>query len=280
MVRVAAVQLDSDGVESVADRIERVATAVADIAAGGTGGLDVCAADDIDLDASPDLIVLPELWTVGAFNTEAMLAHPETIPGDTVDRFVEIARAHELWLHAGALPERASDGSRTNTSVLIGPDGAITATYRKLHLFGFDEGEAALLTPGDEQVIARTPLGATALTTCYDLRFPELYRDLVAAGAETFVVPAGWPLRRIEHWRVLLRARSIENQAFVVAANGVGEHAGVVLGGRSCVIDPWGEVVVEALPDRECLVLAELDPALVARTREAFPVLRDRRDLG
>jgi predicted amidohydrolase len=115
------------------------------------------------------------------------------------------------------------------------------------------------------------------LVTCYDLRFPELFRSLTAAGAEAFVVPAGWPARRIEHWRVLLRARAIENQAWVLGVNGVGEHAGVVLGGRSAVIDPWGEVVVEALPDRECLVVAELVTDAVGQTRASFPVLRDRR---
>jgi predicted amidohydrolase len=171
----------------------------------------------------------------------------------------------------------APDGSRANTSVLLAPDGGIAATYRKIHLFGFDEGEAAMLQAGTREVVANTPLGRTGLTTCYDLRFPELYRSLLAEDSHTFLVPAGWPARRIEHWRVLLRARAIENQALVVAANGVGEHAGVLLGGRSCVIDPWGEVLVEALPDRECLVLAACDPSLVDRTRQAFPVLRDRR---
>jgi predicted amidohydrolase len=215
---------------------------------------------------------------VGAFDTEAMLAHGEAVPqGPTVQRIRALARQHEVWIHAGAYAERADDGRRANTSVVIAPDGTVTAIYRKIHLFGFDEGEAALLESGTQQVVTPTPLGATGLTTCYDLRFPELFRALTRDGAEAFIVPAGWPARRIEHWRVLLRARAIENQAWVVGANGVGEHAGVLLGGRSVVIDPWGEVIVEAPADRECLVVAQVSSDAAAATRAAFPVLKDRR---
>jgi predicted amidohydrolase len=277
-VRVALVQVEADGLEAVDARIDRVLTMLDDVAEGGSADLDVCAADELDLGARPDLIVLPELWTVGAFDTATMLAHGEAVPGGaTVQRVAETAKRHRVWIHAGAYPELAPDGWRANTSVLIAPDGSIAATYRKIHLFGFDEGEAVLLQAGQDQVVTPTPLGNTGLVTCYDLRFPELFRSLTQSGAESFIVPAGWPARRIDHWRVLLRARAIENQAWVLGVNGVGEHAGVLLGGRSAVIDPWGEVVVEALPDRECLVVAELPRGVVDATRAAFPVLRDRR---
>jgi predicted amidohydrolase len=277
-VRVALIQVEAAGLEAVDARIDRVLGMLDEVAAGGSADLDVCAADDLDLGARPDLIVLPEMWTVGAFDTATMLAHGEAVPeGPTVKRVAEVARRHEVWIHAGAYPELMPEGRRANTSVVVSPDGTIAAMYRKIHLFGFDEGEAVLLDAGDEQVVTPTPLGNTGLVTCYDLRFPELFRSLTRSGAEAFVVPAGWPARRIDHWRVLLKARAIENQAWVLGVNGVGEHAGVLLGGRSAVIDPWGEVVVEALPDRECLVVAELSRGAVAATRESFPVLRDRR---
>jgi predicted amidohydrolase len=275
MVRVAAVQVETDAVESVPDRIDRVVAAVDDIAAGGAGGIDVCAADELELGVRPDLIVLPELWTVGAFDMPTLRAHTETLTGATVEQFTALARARATWIHLGALPIVGDDGTLRNTSVVVSPGGEV-ATYAKRHLFGFDSGEAELFAAGAEQVVMTTPLGATGLSTCYDLRFPELYRSLVDLGATAFLIPAGWPERRIDHWRTLLRARAIENQAWTVAVNGIGVHAGLQLGGCSAVIDPWGQLVVEAPADRECVVLADLDPDAAGITRSAFPVLRDR----
>jgi hypothetical protein len=133
MVRVALVQVECDGLEPVAARIERVAAAVDDIAAGGDGGIDVCAADDLALGVAPDLIVLPEMWTVGAFDTATMLAHGEAVPGPTTERFASIARDRCVTIHAGAFPELTADGARFNTSVVIDAQGSIAATYRKLH---------------------------------------------------------------------------------------------------------------------------------------------------
>jgi predicted amidohydrolase len=277
MVRVAGVQVETDEVETMADRIERVLEAVTDIAAGGTGGLDVCAADGVDVDRAPDVIVLPELWAVGAFDTATVVAHAGPVPGPVIDRLCDIAAASGVWIHAGAWPEALDEGRCANTSVVIDDTGMVAGRYRKLHLFGFDSGEAAALTAGTVPVVMETPLGTTGLTTCYDLRFPELFRALVDQGATAALVPAGWPAHRIEHWRVLARARAIENQFPVIAVNGVGEHAGVRLGGSSAVVDAWGEVVVEALPDRECLLLADVDPVMAERVRGSFPVLRDRR---
>jgi predicted amidohydrolase len=277
MVRVAGLQVETDAIETIGDRVDRVHGAVADIAAGGTGGLDVCAADGVDVDHAPDFIVLPELWAVGAFDTESVVAHAEPVPGPAIDRLRDIAASAGVWIHAGAWPEALDDGRCANTSVVIDPTGTMVGRYRKVHLFGFDSGEAAALTAGTAPLVLETPLGATGVTTCYDLRFPELFRSLVEQGATAALVPAGWPAHRIEHWQVLLRARAIENQFPVVAVNGVGEHAGIRLGGSSAVIDAWGQVVVEALPDRECLVLADIDPAMAGRVRDSFPVLRDRK---
>jgi predicted amidohydrolase len=206
-----------------------------------------------------------------------VVSHAEPLPSPAIERLRRVAEQQQVWIHAGAWPE-AIDGERcANTSLVIDATGAIVGRYRKVHLFGFDSGEAAALTAGTAPLVLSTPLGPTGLTTCYDLRFPELFRALLDLDAEAVLVPAGWPAHRIEHWRTLLRARAIENQMLVVAVNGVGEHAGVRLGGCSAIIDAWGTTVVEALPDRECLVLADLDPAEVAATRAAFPVLRDRR---
>jgi predicted amidohydrolase len=224
-----------------------------------------------------DLVVLPELWTIGAFDMAAAVAHPEPLDGDLVGALCDLARSTSTAIHAGSLPEGDEAGRRWNTSVLIDASGRVEATYRKIHLFGFHEGEAATMTHGDQVVVAPTPLGPTGLATCYDLRFPEHFRAMVDDGAEAFVVPAGWPQRRIAHWRTLLRARAIEDQAWVVGANAVGVTGGVRLGGYSVVVDPWGEVVAEASPDAEELITAVIDPSAVARARTGFPVLHDRR---
>ena len=175
------------------------------------------------------------------------------------------------FAHAEALA-----GNTYNTAVLIGPNGDIRATYRKVHLFGFSGGETTLMTAGDDLVVVDTPLGPTGLATCYDLRFPEMFRQLVDRGAQSFLVASGWPTRRIEHWRILARARAIENQAWMLACNEVGSHAGVVLGGNSMIVDPWGAIVAEG-DSSECVVSAELDPEYVTETRQIFPVLADRK---
>lgn len=128
---------------------------------------------------------------------------------------------------------------------------------------------------GDTPVTVALPDTTVGLATCYDLRFPELFRALVDAGAETFVVPAGWPERRRAHWTLLARARAVENQTFVLACGTAGTHAGVPQAGHSIVVDPWGEVVAEAAADEEILTV-DIDPGRVAVTREQFPVLKDR----
>jgi predicted amidohydrolase len=190
-----------------------------------------------------------------------------------------------VTLHAGSFVERLTEpgpDGRTlaNTSLLVTADGARTA-YRKIHRFGFGSGEPKLLEAGTEIVVAelRSSAGESTLaglSTCYDLRFPELYRRQLEAGAEVFVVPAAWPAARVAHWTLLGRARAIEDQAFVVQCNTAGTHAGAEMGGRSQVVAPTGEVLAEAGTDEEVLVV-DIDPGLVARTREAFPVLADRR---
>jgi predicted amidohydrolase len=255
--RVALLQVSSDASESAPDRIERV-----------LGMLE-------ETLPQADIAVLPELWISGAFDLP--LAREVAAPLDfpVLERIRAMAKAADTWVHAGSYAERLPDGRTFNTAVLIGPDGAIVATYRKRHLFGFATGERTLITAGDALIIAETPLGHTGIATCYDLRFPEMFRDLVEAGAETFLVTSGWPTPRIGHWDVLTRARAIEDQAWMVACNGVGSHADITLGGHSIVIDPQGNVVAEA-GDDETVLFADVEPGRAREWREAFPVLDDR----
>ena len=179
----------------------------------------------------------------------------------------------------GCTPGRSSrttTGSLHNTSVLLAPDGSVASTYRKVHLFGFSEGEPTLLTAGQDVVVAETDLGRIGLATCYDLRFPEMFRLLLDAGAELVLIPAAWPSARVEHWSVLARARAIENQYVVAAVNTAGTQDGKEMGGRSIVVDARGNVVAEAGAEAEVLT-ADVDLADVRLWRERFPVLADRR---
>lgn len=226
------------------------------------------------------VIVLPELWQAGAFHTEAVLAHAEPLDGPLISALS--SAAGDRWLHVGSFAERHGDGAVTNTAVLIAPGGRVAAVYRKIHLFGFDAGEARHLRAGSEVCVVETPLGPTGLATCYDLRFPELFRAMVDRGAQAFLLCSGWPVQRIGAWEVLTRARAIENQAWLVACNGVGEHPvgapdgeTVTLGGRSVVVDPVGAVVAEADGD-PVTVRVRIDPTAPTRYRERMPFLRDR----
>lgn len=256
-MRVRAVQVTTDLTEPVAERVERVA------------GL-------VRAQRGADLVVLPELWAAGgfAFRTFAEVAEP--LDGPTVQTLSAAAAAARTWLHGGSIVERADDGRLYNCSLLFRPDGSLAATYRKIHLFGFSGGETTVLTAGSDVVTADVDGLTVALATCYDVRFPELFRLFVDRGAELVLLPAAWPSRRVEHWRLLTRARAVEDQVYVVACGGAGEQDGVRLGGHSAVIDPWGVVLAEAGETEEVLE-ADLDLGLVARTRADFPVLPDRR---
>ncbi|MGW0118951.1 carbon-nitrogen family hydrolase [Streptomyces sp. NPDC003327] len=221
-----------------------------------------------------DLVVLPELWPVGAFAADLFAAEAEPLNGPTYRAMSAAARDAEVWLHAGSFVE-AAQGALHNTSLVFSPDGELVASYRKIHRFGFDKGEAVLMAAGEDLVTFDLPHLTVGVGTCYDLRFPELFRGLVDAGAEAFVVPAGWPARRLAHWTLLARARAVENQAYVLACGTAGTHADVEQAGHSMVVDPWGEVLAEAGTGEETLRVV-LDPARVATTREQFPALKDR----
>ncbi|MFJ3141195.1 carbon-nitrogen family hydrolase [Streptomyces halstedii] len=223
-----------------------------------------------------DLVVLPELWPVGAFNYTAFETEAEPLLGPTHDVMAKAAAESGVWLHAGSFVERAEDGTLYNTSLVFSPEGERAAAYRKIHRFGFDKGEAVMMGAGEELVSVALPETVIGLATCYDLRFPELFRGLIDAGSETLVVVAGWPERRRTHWTLLAKARAVENQAYVLAVGSAGTHADIQQAGHSIVVDPWGEVLAEAGPDEEVLTV-EFDPARTGTIREQFPALKDRR---
>ena len=222
-----------------------------------------------------DVVCLPELWTVGAFSSSLMKSSAVDRTSSFVSDLGDAARLAKVWLHAGSFIERDGD-QLFNTSAVFRPDGSIAAFYRKIHLFGFDTGEAVLLSGGEDPVkIDQTPLGMLGLTTCYDLRFPELFRALVAQGVETFIVPAGWPASRLHHWQILLQARAIENQAWVIACNATGLSGEVQLAGHSIVVNPLGMIVAQA-GAQESVLYVDLDMAEVTTWRSEFPALGDR----
>ncbi|MFI1964361.1 carbon-nitrogen family hydrolase [Streptomyces pathocidini] len=256
-MRASLLQIDVNPHESVADRRVRVAELVR-------------------AQSGSDLVVLPELWPTGAFAYEEFEANAESAAdGPTAEAMAAAARGAGVWLHAGSVVERAEDGTLYNTALVFGPDGGLRRTYRKIHRFGFDQGEAVMMGGGQEVATVRLPDAVAGLATCYDLRFPELFRRLTDEGAGLFVICAGWPARRREHWTLLTRARAVENQAYVLACCSTGTHGGVPQAGHSLVVDPWGEVRGEA-GDGEQILTVDLDPAKIAKTREDFPVLRDR----
>jgi len=233
------------------------------------------AADVVRAQAGADLVVLPELWPQGGFTYDRWSDNAEPLLGPTCEAIAAAAREIDAHVHLGSVIERDDDGRLYNTSMLLGRDGSLLATYRKIHLFGFSEGEPALLTAGKEPVVADTELGRIGLATCYDLRFPELFRALVDRGAELFIIPAAWPKVRVEHWTVLARARAIENQVVVVACGTGGVQAGKAMGGHSAVIDAHGDLLAEA-GDGEQTLMADVELAAVREWRQKFPVLADR----
>ena len=229
------------------------------------------------------LVVLPEKWPLLG-SGEQQRDGAEPLEGPAMSWARGCARELGLELVAGSFTELTAEGSRQNTSVHIGPDGEIRAVYRKIHMFdvtigGLEYRESEHEEPGDEVVLSRTDDGLElGMSVCYDLRFPELYRILALRGARVLAVPAAFTLATTrDHWRTLVRARAIENQTFVIAANQVGEHpAGQHSGGRSMIVDPWGVVLAQAA-DHEGYIVADLDLERQREIRTSLPSLANRR---
>ncbi|MBK8013809.1 MAG: carbon-nitrogen hydrolase family protein [Deltaproteobacteria bacterium] len=230
------------------------------------------------------LVALPEnVSFMGSERTKLTLREP--IHGPTFQRFSDLARALRIHLIAGTLPEIASDDTHAfNTSVVFGPDGARLGRYRKIHLFDVELGEgathheSATVEAGTSATVVDTPLGKLGLSICYDVRFPGLYRALARAGAEILSVPAAFtvPTGR-DHWEVLIRARAIENQCFLLAPAQVGANApNRRTFGRSMIVDPWGTVLATC-PDAPGIALAEIDLARLRDLRARLPTAAHER---
>jgi len=231
------------------------------------------------------LVALPEHFA-GYGSDEAVLAAAQPVDGPLVTEFQNLAQKLGVFLLLGSFPEQAAPGERPfNASLLLGPDGQILAHYRKMHLFDVEWAgvsaykESRFVQPGSEVVavsLPGTPFTA-GLAVCYDLRFPELFRALAAKGADLLFVPAAFTRTTgPHHWEVLLRARAIENQAYVVAPAQWGKHApGRHTYGHSLIVDPWGDVLAQA-PDGEGVIYAELDHDRLTRLRREFPCLEHR----
>jgi predicted amidohydrolase len=231
-----------------------------------------------------ELVVLPEKWTVLG-TPEQMEAGAEPLDGRSITWAREVAGELSIDLVAGSILESLAGREKgSNTSVHIGPDGEIRAVYRKLHMFdvevdGVSYFESREEDPGDEIVVSELADGCgLGMSICYDIRFPELYRTLVDGGAQVIVIPAAFTLATTrDHWEILVRARAIENQCYVVAPNQIGAHPpGNRSGGRSMIVDPWGLVLATA-PDAETVIVAELDFERLSEVRHRLPALTHRR---
>lgn len=228
--------------------------------------------------AGADLVLLPEMWIPGYFAFDSYDSAADSTD-DLLGRLSDLAARHAIHLHGGSTVLRR-DGRLYNTSTLFGPDGSALGEYSKIHLFGYGSREPEVLTPGDSVTVVQTDIGRVGMAVCYDLRFPELFREMTDRGAEMILVASAWPHPRVDAWTTLARARAIENQVFLVAANGVGPTvSGPSLCGASGIYDPWGVPVARA-GDDPGVITTGIDPAEVPAVRRRFRQLADRRILA
>ena len=235
------------------------------------------------------LVVLPENFALMPERATDKAAHAEEPGNGPIQTFLsDAARRYSVWIIGGSLPlesPETSAGRVYGACPVFDPAGACAALYRKIHLFDVDlvekqetYRESRSMYPGDEVVSVATPCGRVGLTICYDLRFPEMYRRLVDEGATVFTVPAAFTVTTgIAHWKTLLRARAIENLAYVIAAGQYGQHPdNRSTFGHSMICDPWGRVLAEQSAGN-CVVAVDIDPQLPAKLRAEFPALSNRR---
>jgi predicted amidohydrolase len=255
-VRISAIQLEIDD-HGTERRFETAIEAIRQEAARGA-----------------ELVVLPELWSVGAFGFDDYPVLAEPLDGPLARRLSGLASELGILLHGGSIPER--DGDRLyNTAVIFDRDGTLLGSYRKMHLFGYGSREPEVLSSGDQ--VVTVPLGAccAGLAICYDLRFPELFRHLVDQGAELVLLPSGWPVPRLGAWKTLGRARAIENQLAYIGCNCAGRQAGRPFIGASVAYDAWGNCLGE-LDKRPGVLRVEIDIEAVRAARADFRQLADR----
>jgi predicted amidohydrolase len=227
---------------------------------------------------SCDLVILPELWLQGAFEFSTF-SH-NTLAGiqDKLAIFSQLAQKNNYWIHAGTFLVKHKDNI-FNEAFVFDNFGNLRSTYRKSYIFGFGEGEANVVTAGNEIKIIESPWGLLSLAICYDLRFPELFRQISSMGAEIVLLSAAWPIERMHHWKSLITARAIENQTIMVCCNGVGKQSEATLGGQSLIVTAEGDVVLE-LGISEHISIYDLDTESIINQRKKFPVLKDIKKLG
>ncbi len=234
------------------------------------------AGDAIEKCGDADLVILPEIWNVGFMSFDRYQDEAEDINGPTPTLMRTLAQKQGIYLHSGSFVE-ADNGQYYNTSLLISPEGEILAKYRKIHLFGYNSKETQILSPGETIVVVDSPFGKIGMATCFDLRFPELFRAMVDKGAQYFLVCSAWPYPRIEPWIMLNRVRALENQAYLISANSAGMNCGSQFVGHSMIIDPWGTILAGA-GDEERIIKSTIEPEKVAQAREVFPGLAGRKE--
>ncbi len=221
-----------------------------------------------------DLILLPELWNIGFMSFDRYREEAETQEGPTLTLLRSFARELSCYFHTGSFVERRG-GHFYNSSFLLNPKGEIIKNYKKIHLFTYQSQEAEILTPGTSVAVIATEFGHFGLASCYDLRFPELFRKMLDQGAEFFLISSAWPLSRLEHWLLLNRTRALENLSYLISSNCVGINRGIPFAGHSLVVDPMGQIIAGG-NDEERIIWAEADREIVLKARTEFPALRDR----
>ncbi len=221
-----------------------------------------------------NLILLPELWNVGFMSFDRYRKEAETQEGPTLTLLRTLAKELSCHLYTGSFVERRGDRFY-NSSFLLNPKGEILGNYQKIHLFTYQSEEAEILTRGTSITVIPTEFGNLGLATCYDLRFPELFRKMVDQEAEFFLIAAAWPTPRLEHWLLLNRTRALENLSYLISSNCVGTSRGTPFAGHSLIVDPTGEIVAGS-KDEECVVWGEVNRDIVLRARADFPALKDR----
>lgn len=263
-MRIALIQLEMIEGETKTSRIAYVENMIDKAALNNQGQPDI------------DLILLPELWNVGFFEHERFRQEAESLEGVTYNALAEKAMEYNTYIYGGSIVEKAA-GNLYNTALFIGRKGELLAKYRKIHLFTyFGAREGEYITPGDKPVVVKTDLANFGLSTCYDLRFPELYRQEAEAGAEIFLITACWSFPRLENWVVLNQARAAENVAYLISCNTAGRVRGERHLGHSMVVDPWG-IQVASTGSRAAILTSEIDPDYVEKTRQEFPALKDKK---
>lgn len=260
-LKVAAVQLSSQ--DDKKQNIEKALELIGDARESGA-----------------KLVALPEMFN--CYSTlEEMVKRAEPVPGPTISTLAQEARRHGLYILCGSIIEATTDGKCFNTSVIIGPEGNILAIYRKIHLFDIDIPgkvrfkESDKILPGNETVTVNVNGWTVGLAICYDLRFPEIFSNLTSKGAELILIPSAFSAHTgKDHWEVLIRARAIENQVFIMAPNRSGtSRNNIATYGHSLIVDPWGAVLSQAL-EKECIISSKLDAGILEDVRKRLPVKR------